>query len=321
MSSYIINVKDAPYGAKGDGVANDTVAIQSALDAAFGTKAAPHGRNLVHQNRPVHFPAGIYLITSPLTMQSARGANIFGAGRFVTKIFSNTPNGSVFETNGFEFSCVQDMQLVSNGSGTCFDLDWDGTGPAALQSNTFNRMFCEGGAFGLSIGKSGFMGSENEIRASYFANHTTAGIATRNYNALQQSVYGGNIAGCGKGIYVYSGSVPIIQGVGFQTQADTDIAVDNTAVDGYVISACRSESMNFGRFSNGPSVTLIGCTQTHAADTFAFIEYGTPGTLIADNCRSVNGKFAGNGKLYIRGGLYGNPAYLADTRLVVKQNN
>ena len=54
--SYIINVKD--YGAVGDGVADDTSAIRTALRAAGGAGST--------EPRVVFFPAGEYIITKPI---------------------------------------------------------------------------------------------------------------------------------------------------------------------------------------------------------------------------------------------------------------
>lgn len=306
----VVNVKN--FGAVGDGSADDTSAIQSALDYAYGTTASPHGTALVTSNRPVFFPNGSYKITSALTLRSVQGAKIFGAGRLVTKIENVTANGSVFVTNGFEYSSVEGLHLKSNGTGTCFDLDWDNTGPTALQSNTFNQMYFEAGAHGLRIGNTGFMGSETLVLNCYFINQTTGGLETKNGNALQQSVIGGNFSACAIGIWAASGSVPVIHGVGFQNQTDADIAVDNSSNDTYSISACRSENaagsgVYFARFHNGSSVAISGCCQlAAAAGIFGYIETtpgagAGPGTMCIDNCMSVNGTFTGNGTLYIRG--------------------
>lgn len=63
-----LNVKEFPFGATGDGVADDTVAIQSAIDLAetsIGTV--------------VYIPAGTYRLTSSLTMENSvliRGAGV-----------------------------------------------------------------------------------------------------------------------------------------------------------------------------------------------------------------------------------------------------
>lgn len=306
----VINVKD--WGAIGDGSADDTASIQAALDAAYGTTGSPHGTASVTTNKPVFFPNGNYKVTSALTMRSVRGARIYGAGRLTTRIFNSATNGSVFVTNGFEYSIVEGLQLVSNGTGTCFDLDWDNTGPTALQSNSFRDIYLEAGAYGLRIGNSGFMGSENLVQNCYFANQTTAGLATKNGNALQQTVFDSNFAGCPIGIWVASGSCPIIHGVGFQNQTDADIAVDNSSNDTYSVKGCRSENsagsgVYFARFHNGSSVHIASCSQlATAAGIFGYIETtpgagAGPGVMSVDNCVSVNGTFTGNGTLYIRG--------------------
>jgi Pectate lyase superfamily protein len=319
ISQLALNVKG--FGAKGDGVTDDTIPIQACLNVAYGPSGSPHGGANAYSNLPVFFPNGNYRITSPLTLRSVRGARMYGAGRFTTTIRNTAANGSVFVTNGFEYSRVEGMQLVSNGSGVCFDLDWDGTGPTALQSNTFADMFFGSGAYGLRIGQSGNMGSETLISNCFCDGQTVAGLATRNFNACDNTIIGGDFQSCVIGIWVFSGAVETIHGVSFQGQSDTDIAVDNQAGDVYSIAGCRTESTNFLRLHNGTAAHVAACTQTSAtAGIFAFIEAGTIGSLCADNCRSQNGIFTGNGNLYLRGSSFGNAGYLGSFGGTVKQN-
>ena len=68
--NYFINVTDAPYNAKGDGITNDAPALQNAIDDATNS-----GQKCV-----ILIPAGTYLIGSGLTIQNASSIQIMGEG-------------------------------------------------------------------------------------------------------------------------------------------------------------------------------------------------------------------------------------------------
>lgn len=64
-SLYTVNVKDSPYNAAGNGVTDDTVAIQAAIDAV---SALGGGR--------IYFPPGTYLVGGALQDVSGRNAQL-----------------------------------------------------------------------------------------------------------------------------------------------------------------------------------------------------------------------------------------------------
>jgi Pectate lyase superfamily protein len=74
--TVLINVNLAPYNAKGDGVTDDTKAIQAALDAAKANEA-------------VYLPASTYLISSTLNISRPNiSIRVDGPG-----IHNNSPDG------------------------------------------------------------------------------------------------------------------------------------------------------------------------------------------------------------------------------------
>lgn len=319
--SDILNVKD--YGATGNGTTDDTTFIQAALDAAFGTTASPHGGSTnVYLNRPVFFPAGKYKITAPLTIRSLRGGHVFGAGRFVTQVVQVTANTSVFVTNGCEYSVFERMHLTANGTGTCFDLDWDNTGTAALQSNTFRDLYLENGDYGLRIANTGYQGSENLILNCFFSGQSV-GLYATSQNCLQNTVIGGNFQSCTTaGIKTNQASVPLISGVGFQNNVTAyDIILSPaTGQDTTFITSCRIESLNFLSADASAPLVVMACGQTNAsAGDFASII----GCVTIDNCSSVNGRIVSptnnSAALMGRNNRFQRAGYLVQNQMSISQ--
>jgi hypothetical protein len=96
----VVSVKD--FGAVGDGVTDDTVAIQKAVDAVGLTGGGA-----------VYFPSGTYVISSVIhcLYQSVR---IVGDSRYSTLIRQSTLNSKIISITG-NFCCVEHVSLSYSG--------------------------------------------------------------------------------------------------------------------------------------------------------------------------------------------------------------
>jgi len=308
----VVSVKDPQFGAIGDFRVDDTKAIQAAADYCYGPPSDPHGTAKVDANRNLQFPPGTYRITAPIKLAKLHGARIIGAGRFVTKII-NVAGGPVFATNGCGYSHFEGMYLkASDKSAPVFDLNWDGTpGGPALQSNSFIDMLFDGGAVGIDIGAGDYMGSENIFINCFWIYSAVAGLKTSNFNALQNTVVGGNLQSCNIGIWVSRGSVCVIESVGFQLSKQWDIQVDNSANDTINVIGCRTESSNFVRVENGVHTYILGCTQFEAGPAGYFLRPGGCPTTV-DRCVSVKGQISLSqwARLTVRGSSFARKDWL-----------
>ncbi|MDR1032810.1 MAG: right-handed parallel beta-helix repeat-containing protein [Candidatus Nomurabacteria bacterium] len=106
-ASTTLNVKD--YGAKGDGLANDTAAIQATLDAS--------DQNIVY------IPKGVYLVDPSLVVKS--GTTLMGDGvSSVVKLSSNsTASGPMVKSEQASNVTVRDLTIDGNRDGQAKELD------------------------------------------------------------------------------------------------------------------------------------------------------------------------------------------------------
>lgn len=97
------NVKD--YGAVGNGVADDTTALQAAINAA---NAAGGGT--------VRIPAGNYKISAALTLYS--NITLLGVGDSVTQITQSVTNTHILVGDNLDYIVIRSLRLKGTGSGT-----------------------------------------------------------------------------------------------------------------------------------------------------------------------------------------------------------
>ncbi|GAB3986974.1 hypothetical protein GCM10028807_05530 [Spirosoma daeguense] len=132
----MINVKDAQFGAVGNGTANDTNAIQNAVNYAKSLSAPGGG---IYRTT-IYFPAGYYYISSPINVTNANGIWLMGdGGSYInTGIIGNT-GGAIFDFSGSSSSGCENFFFLS------------GTGYGATRS-TIGAQFALTNNGGLNCG-------------------------------------------------------------------------------------------------------------------------------------------------------------------------
>lgn len=100
--AQIVSVMD--FGALGDGVTDDTAAIQAAIDAVIASGGGT-----------LSIPAGTYTITNSLNVSDANKINIQGAGKNLTTINRTNNTGPIL--------VLQNASGVSNGNGYYFEWE------------------------------------------------------------------------------------------------------------------------------------------------------------------------------------------------------
>ena len=146
----VFNVKDPPYSAQGNGITNDTAAIQSAITDAFVVGGV------------VYFPPGVYNFNSTLSLESnERPIMLMGVG--APPIGAHNL-GTVLKWTGGASTAIRIGNLCRTAILQGFQLDNTGSGAVGIQvgNNTSETLLRDivifpqvGFTIGLDIGGSG----------------------------------------------------------------------------------------------------------------------------------------------------------------------
>lgn len=255
LAGPVFNVK--AYGAVGDGVTDDTVAIQAALDAAA---AAQRGKVLI--------PAGQYVVTSQLSVTTSGRIKIEGDGT-AASIMLNQITGAAADAmlaiDGlYNFFVIEGLEIRGNG------LTGDsGNGNALSFINT------DGGA-----GVTTFGPQQVVIRDCFITAHRGTG----------GDHSGASIPSCG--VYMYAGTVFHMDNVTISScatglRAETyekayfhHVTIDACDKNGVYLDTCASHSF--------VSCVLNGSGSGGATDGLVFTKNCETITFVG--CRLKNGK-------------------------------
>src|SRR5712692_2228609 len=120
------------YGAKGDGVTDDTAAIQAALDGRPSTGAV------------IYFPAGTYLTTASLNIKNPR-IMLVGAGTDITliKAGANIATALIANASGIQGFTVYMRDFTVDGNKATFATGNKGIDFTNCTAATFERIYVQ----------------------------------------------------------------------------------------------------------------------------------------------------------------------------------
>jgi len=178
------------FGAAGDGKADDTAAIQKALDQL--------------QQKPgvLFLPAGTYRITEGLTMFSHMNVSVIGADPATTIIqWDGGEEGVMLFCNGVRHSKFGRITWDGGGKKVTAVLhEWDGHTPGAGTGNEHADQVSRDLAFGIRAGKPHFMDAECEVRRWKFQRVSEAGVRIQSFNALDWFIWDSEFEDCATGV-------------------------------------------------------------------------------------------------------------------------
>ncbi len=270
-----LNVKTVG-GAKGDGVADDTDAIQSTL-------------NRMDNGSTIYFPPGTYRITKTLLNPKGRfpGVSLLGHGRETTIAWDGEPGGRMFTT--------ADGMLVCRYVG----LTWDGRGKAAVgfdhasqhlfetemrHQHEAYRNFTEAG---IRVGHEIKTATAETLYDNCVFENCKNGVLLLSFNVLDHTFDGCEFRNCGVGINGGKGTNFYARDSHFEQSGEVDIICRGE--QGSSIRRCTSHGSNrfvsFGS-SVGP-LTIQDCQVAAWKDATGAIQLNGAPVLMFD-CAFTN---------------------------------
>jgi pectate lyase-like protein len=297
--SRIAGVKS--YGAVGNGTADDTTAIQAAINA------------LGSSGGTVRLPAGTYKITDAITLRS--GLTLVGDSDSATTIQQVTANKNALTGSAISRVTIQNIRLLGTGAGTGSGLSIaKGANPASTYTTLRNVtaeswgqdgiaienpiVTCLDRVIGLLNGRyginlfgqvAGAAGTSCSLNSCYGNTNTTAGIRLYNlaYTSLNgcaadhnpighliDTCQGVNLSGCGaegnttNGIKINAGYGVTVTSPWIYDNRSVGIYITGNAGTATVIGAVDNSpngtAVNFIKVDTGSRAALLHCNNATA---------------------------------------------------------
>lgn len=120
-SEIVVNVKDSPYNAAGNGISDDTAAVQAAINAVAPNKYAPNAGGVVF------FPPGRYFCPNGVSADEKDNVTLRGAGSRYggSQLYSTSTSSTLISarsSGGFRLEQLAAYNSNASYTGTLVDL-------------------------------------------------------------------------------------------------------------------------------------------------------------------------------------------------------
>ena len=194
MSDWL-NVKSSPYNAYGDGVHDDTAAIQAALTAMVNGTVA--------NARMVYIPAGTYCISSTLSTDinnGIYGGGIIGNGSATVLQWTGATGGKMFQCGAMPLGWIEGITWNGEGVAAIGIYDYITSRLFPLRAAESERSVSEFYQAGIYAGDCSTAFSEQQVRNCLFYN-CGIGISVYYFNYYNWYIEQCEFESCGTGMY------------------------------------------------------------------------------------------------------------------------
>jgi len=191
------NVKD--YGAVGNGSADDTDALQKGLDALSS--------DAIGAIKTLYLPAGTYRITNTLKLHNTIYVNLIGEDPDNTIIRWDPPSGApsagpMLYIDAVAYSRYNRLTFDGQGKASIAvdQSKSDDPTPNFDTGNEYAEDVFKNVGYGIRAGAHGFGAAESSVVRCRFINNSIAGVAVKNYNALDWWIWYSYFENCALGV-------------------------------------------------------------------------------------------------------------------------
>ena len=276
------------FGAIGDGVVDDTIAINSTI-AAFPLQGSPNWKPWT-----LLFPAGTYKVTAPINVKNQQGSTIFGYGAKIVGNFNGTilQIGDLTGVNDVLWTTIAGLTVEQSSTG----LSAIAVAAQHLYSCTIKDCYFYGGQYAMVFDGNGNLVQRTTFRGGLTANVLAAGAANNEVNLFSVCAFelGAN----------YGLDLQVNAGIGGGTE------VRNCYFEANATANIRSKNSNMFLIAGGyfnlqngaQGIVLDGTVGGSYPDGFGLIEdnrilghaSSSPGFIVEASASSINCSYKNN---------------------------